>query len=535
MRYKVLIFLCVCWATTSDVLAANATDSLLNILDKAIENRSFYLHQKRQRIDSLSNILSLTPANQFIAQDILYNNLFNEYRSYNYDSAFSCSVKLLRNAYLSKEKTLIYNSKIKIGFTLLSAGLFKETLDTLDNINLKNLSDSIMLEYYFLLARTYFDMSEYVDDSYYSKIYNVLGNAKLDSAISLCPYDKDKYLSLTGLRHLRNGELKEARKCYEELLQSKSLDGHQYAIEASSLGHIYKFDNEPELAMQMLIRASIADIQASVKETVAIRNLAEIVYKNGEVDRAYNYVKVALDDAYFYGARHRKIQISDILPSIEDRQLEIVKHQRKSFLIYSLSITILSLLVLLFIVIIFRQLNIVKKAKKYLTDGNKRLSEINAKLLEASLIKEEYIGHFFDVIFEYINRFEKLKTNINRKITTHQIDDIKDIVAAIDIKQEREEFYANFDSIFIKIFPDFVEAFNQYLKEDQLISNNKHMLTPEIRIYALLRLGISDNEKIARFLGYSLNTIYSYKTRIKNRLTIPMDEFEKRLMNIKTI
>jgi DNA-binding CsgD family transcriptional regulator len=329
--------------------------------------------------------------------------------------------------------------------------------------------------------------------------------------------------------------MKEARKCYEELLRSKTLDGHQYAIEASSLGYTYKYDQEPELATQMLIRAAIADIQASIKETVAIRNLAETVYKKGDNKRAYNYVKVALDDAYFYGARHRKVQISDILPNIEDRQLEIVMHQRKTFLIYSLSITVLSLLVILFIFIIFRQLRILNKAKKYLSEANKRLSEINRNLLEANLIKEEYIGHFFDTISEYINRFEKIKINVNRKITTHQIEDIKDIIATIDIKQEREQFYISFDSIFLKIFPDFVEAFNQFLKDDQLISNSKHMLTPEIRIYALLRLGISDNDKIARFLGYSLNTIYSYKTRIKNRLTIPIDEFEKKLMSIKTI
>jgi DNA-binding CsgD family transcriptional regulator len=180
-------------------------------------------------------------------------------------------------------------------------------------------------------------------------------------------------------------------------------------------------------------------------------------------------------------------------------------------------------------------LRILNKAKKYLSEANKRLSEINRNLLEANLIKEEYIGHFFDTISEYINRFEKLKININRKITTHQIEDIKDIIGSIDIKQEREQFYNSFDSIFLKIFPDFVDAFNQFLKDDQLISNAKHMLTPEIRIYALLRLGISDNDKIARFLGYSLNTIYSYKTRIRNRLTIPIDEFEKKLMNIKTI
>jgi hypothetical protein len=535
IKIRWMIFLVICLSANMRIQANSTTDSLFKVLDKAIEDRSVYLQQKKQRIESLINILGKTSAMQFTTQDEINNQLFDEYSSFNYDSAFSCSIRLLNNAYRSRNKILIYKSGIKIGFTLLSAGLFKETLDTLENINVRELSDSLKREYYFLLARTYFDLSEYVNDNYYSKLYNTIGNKQLDTAISLCTNNKNEFLSLTGLKHLKNMEMKEARKCYEELLSSKVPEGHQYAIDASTLGHIYKYDNEPELATQMLIRAAIADIKASIKETVAIRNLAETVYKKGDNIRAYNYVKAALDDAYFYGARHRKIQISDILPNIEDRQLEIVKHQRKTFLIYSLSITVLSLLVILFIIIIFRQLSILKKARTYLSEANKRLSDTNRKLLEANLIKEEYIGHFFDTILEYINRFEKLKININRKITTHQIEDIKDIVASIDIKQEREIFYTDFDKIFVKIFPDFVEAFHQFLKDDQTISKSKHLLYPEIRIYALLRLGISDNEKIARFLGYSLNTIYSYKTRIKNRLTIPMDEFEKRLMNIKTV
>jgi hypothetical protein len=515
--------------------ATNKTDSLYKALDKAIETRAKYVQLKRVRIDSLTYILHKTSNLQYAVQDEIYNKLYNEYSSFNYDSAFMYSRHLLRNAYASKNNLLISKARIKVGFILLSAGLFKETLDTLDNLSLKTLPDSLRRDYYALLARTYFDMADYANDSYFTKLYNEIGHQKIDSAISLSKINSETFLSLNGLKYLRVADLKQARYFYEKLINNNTLDGHQYAIEASSLGHIYKYDHNPELAVQMLIKAAIADIVASTKETVAIRNLAEIVYLDGDIERAFNYVKLALEDAYFYGARHRKIQISDILPSIEDKQLALVRHQRKTFLIYSFSITVLSLLVILFVIIIFRQLWIVKKAKKYLSGVNSRLAEINRKLLEANLIKEEYIGHFFDIISEYISRLEKLKINVNRKITTHQIDDIKDIVATIDIKKEREQFYNSFDSIFIKIFPSFIDIFNSFVKDEKILSTPDQILTPEVRIYALIRLGISDNDKIARFLGYSLNTIYSYKTRIKNRLTIPMDEFEKKLMRIKTI
>jgi hypothetical protein len=285
----------------------------------------------------------------------------------------------------------------------------------------------------------------------------------------------------------------------------------------------------------MLIRAAIADIVVSTKETVAIRNLAEAVYQKGDTHRAYTYVKIALEDAYFYGARHRKIQISDILPSIEDRQLEIVEHQRNTFLIYALSISILSLVTISLGIIIFIQLGKLRKTKKFLSLANERLSLINKRLSEANLIKEEYIAYFFDIVSEYINRFEKMKVTIGRKITTRQVDDIRDVIGVIDIKKEREDFYHNFDSIFLKIFPDFMKEFNSLLKEDSIFHDTGNLLTPEIRIYALIRLGFTDNNKIAKFLGYSLNTIYAYKTKINNKLKVSVEEFDKKLLNVSSI
>jgi Domain of unknown function (DUF6377) len=535
MSKGTLMLLAICLLTGNHLLANQKTDSLYNALDNAIKNSTTYLQQKKNRIESLTIELHKTSNLRYTLQDRIYNDLYNEYSSFNYDSAFMYARHLLRNAYESKNNLLINKARIKVGFILLSSGLFKETLDTLDNVSLKSLPDSLRRDYYALLSRTYFDMADYANENYFSKLYNELGYQKIDSAISLSKENSENFLSLSGLKYLRKNSLKEARFFYEKLLKSKTLDGHQYAIEASSLGYIYKNDHEPELALQMLIRAAIADIEASIKETVAIRNVAEILYQEGDNKRAYNYVKLALEDANFYGARHRKIQISDILPSIEDKQNELLKHKNRTILIYSISATILSILVILFVIIIFRQLSIVKKAKKYLSGANARLSEINRKLLEANLIKEEYIGHFFDIISEYISRLEKLKVNVNRKIITHQIDDIKDIISTIDIKKEREQFYNSFDSIFLKIFPSFIEVFNSFVKDEKIVITPEQILPPEVRIYALIRLGIADNDKIARFLGYSLNTIYSYKTRIKNRLTIPMDEFEKKLMRIRTI
>lgn len=534
MKIKdIILVIAALFFNTLAAFPNKTTDSLLVILDKAISNKAAYMSDKTKRIQALSEILQKSPNLSYYMRNDIYNELYKEYRSFNYDSAFAYSLRLINNAYQSKNPSLIDNSRIKVGFTLLSAGLFKETLDTLDKVSIKDLPDSSKIEYYSLLARTYYDMADFTSDRFYAPIYTKKGNQILTYVMGMFTDSSKTYLSLCGLKYLRESNYKLARRIYEKLLKDKTLDGHQYAIEASSLSFIYKNDKEPELAEQMLIKAAIADIVVSTKETVALRNLAEIIYREGNIKRAYTYVKVAMDDAYFYGARHRKIQVSDILPSIEDQQLEIVQHQRKTFFIYSLSITMLSLLTILFGIIIFKQLKNLRKAKKYLSFANDRLSEINHRLMEANMIKEEYIGHFFDTISDYINRFEKIKVNIDRKLTTRQFDSIKDVTISIDIRKEREEFYHNFDSIFLKIFPNFIQEFNSYLKEEIIIQESNQLLTPEVRIYALIRLGFSNNDKIAKFLGYSLNTIYAYKTKIKNRLNIPAEEFEKKIMQPK--
>jgi len=534
MKIKILIILGFLLFNHLDAFCDKVSDSLLAKLDKAIENRSQYQDAKIQKIGALSLLLQKSPHLSYSARNDIYTELYKEYRSFNYDSAFNYSLRLLNNAYQFKDPIQIDKSKIKVGFCLLSAGLFKETLDTLDNINIKELPDSAKLEYFSLLARTYFDMADFVNDWFYKPKYDKVANEMLDKAIALAEYRSISYYSLNGLKYLRTGDMQKARGFYHELLKTKKLDGHQFAIEASSLGYIYRYDHDPELAFQIMIQAAIADIEASTKETVALRNLSETIYQKGDIDRAYRYVKVAMEDANFYGARHRKIQISDILPSIEDRYLEIVQQQRKRFLIYSLSITLLSFVTIFFGFVIYRQLKKLRKAKKYLSHANDRLSDINNKLMEANMIKEEYIGYFFDSIADYINRFEKLKTNIGRKITTRQIDDIKELVSGVDTKKERERFYNSFDSIFLKIFPDFIPMFNSFLKEESAFTETQ-MLSPEVRIYALIRLGFAENEKIAKFLGYSLNTIYAYKTKIKNKLNIPPEEFDKKLMKIGTV
>lgn len=515
----------------------NKVDSLLNELDRTIELKEQFEKQKVQRIDSLKSLLQRNGMREGLSYKYeVYNKIYEEYKSYIYDSAFYFSNKLLTTGYQLNDQAKIDHSKVKLSFTLLSTGMFKEALDSLTSIkSVENLSPSAKADYLSVFARTYYDMADYASDKHFVPIYNNKGNQYLDQAFIFFKKESPEYLFLLGLKQMRDRKIDDAIITFNKLLSYK-LGNHIIAVAASSLGYIYRLNNQENKAMEMLAIASIADLRSSIKETVAIRELAELLYKHGDLKRAYKYVNFALEDAYFYNAKHRKIQISNILPIIEGKQLEMVERKRGLLLYYSIIVTVLSVLVIVFIIIIRKQYKKLQQVKTSLAESNENLEKINYSLQEVNKIKEEYIGHFFNSISDYIEKIEKFKTSISRKVTAKKLDDINDIINNINAHHERERLYSSFDSIFLKIFPGFIEKFNTLFKdEDHFTLGDKQPLTPELRIFALIRLGISENEKIAKILGYSVNTIYTYKTRIRNKSLVPNDEFEKKLMEIKGV
>lgn len=519
--------------STAITLKANINDSSIIKLEKIIEKRSYYTQLKLNKISEIKASIGTRTIDAEAFEK--FHDLYNEYKSFNYDSAFKYANEVLEMAYKIGNKEKIALAKTDIGFVLLSAGMFKETLDTIQSTKYYYLSDSAKYDYFALAARTYYDMGDYASDEHFRKIYNKIGNSYADSALKLCSKESPKYFSLMGLKSLRITDREAAREYYEKLVYSFNLAKRDYAIEASCLAFIYYYSNEFEKSYNLLAEAAIIDIMQGTKETTAIRDLAEREFTNGNIKRAYKYIKIALDDAYFYGARHRKIQISNILPIIEEKHLQEVESSKRQLAIYLVFISGLLVLLLAFVIIILNLNKKLRTTKNDLAKSNTKLSKINNELTEANQIKEEYIGQFFTIISEYIEKIEKFKKTINRKLVTNNISEIKETIDAINPKKEREELYFSFDNIFLKIFPGFIDNFNTLLKEEERFAlKEKQPLFPEQRIFALIRLGIDDPEKIAKILNYSIHTIYTYKTKIKTKASIPNELFESKVMEIQS-
>ncbi|MGI4750710.1 MAG: DUF6377 domain-containing protein [Janthinobacterium lividum] len=504
-------------------------------LNAQLAEKNVYDQQKEILIRKLRTNFQTTASSNYEDQFKFCAQLYDQYKSYQYDSAFVYADKLYQLSQLQHNRSQMADAKVKLGFILLSAGMFRETFEVLNLVDAKILTDSSRFEYDALLARANDDLASFNHDKYFTPQYKRLAASYLDSAIAIGKpgsYERDYY---TNYRLFKTGNFHAAEIGFIKLLNQR-LTKHQTAIVASTLSNVYFATNRRQQGNNMLVKAVINDIQASTKETIALFWLAEKLYKNGDVKNAYQYIQQAMADAEFYGARQRQVQISTILPIIDAQNLQLIEKEKTRFLIYLLSTGFLMLLIIWVSIQLFRQLKDLRIKEKIIADKNAELEIFNHKLEEDTHIKEEYIGYFFDLISGYILKLEKLKRSVDMKLSVKKYDDIPAIINSIQIKKEREALFHTFDQVFIRIFPNFITSFNAlFRKEDQIWPKEHEVLTTDLRIFALIRLGITDNETIAKILEYSAKTIYVYKMRMKAKSLIHGDEFEQRLMSIKAV
>jgi len=530
-----ILLLCCFLLTTVPLWPSSETEKLLKELETCILNKDKYLVQKQERIDDLLERLTQAADDRNRKMKI-YEDLFTEYKSFIYDSAFKYVIKINDLADESGNPYFIHRARIKMGFSFLSSGLFKESLDIFGNIRPDPADTGLCKEYFSMYARTCFDLADYDNDDHFAHEYRKMGNLYLDSALHLLDEHSPEYWSAIGLKKMKSNDLEGSADAFNYLMSKFPLTDHETAIATSSLGFVYSQLGRTNEAIDMLIKAAIADIKSSTKETVALRNLAVHLFNKGEVDMAYRFIKIAFDDATFYNARHRKIEIGAVLPIIEGERISTIERQKKQLMQYSVLLTFLAILTIVFALIIYKQLRELKNVKLKLQATNNDLQLMNESLLETNKIKEKYIGYFFKVNSIYIEKIEEFQKAVHRKIVSRQFDDLDDLIKNSYFKKERENLYINFDKIFLKIFPHFVDEFNAlFREEDRIILREDELLNTDLRIFALMRLGISDNEQIAKFLNYSVNTIYTYKTKIKNKAIVPRNEFEDRIMTIKAL
>jgi hypothetical protein len=509
-------------------------DSLVDVLKKEISEQDNYVSEKMDRIEVLEDQLQIADTDE-LRFDV-YTNLYQEYKTFINDSAFKYAHKLIETSRKLDENTKIGYSHLKYGFALLSAGMFKETFDTLKAINVSDLPDSLLVEYYRLSARAFADVMIYNNNKYFTPLYRIYYLQYMDSALTHCKSSEyvHGYLSMVKNLHLENYD--KVLQIGNELKKQHQLTFPQAAVYHYDMAEAYLNLGNREKGLEHLALSSISDIRGSIKETAAMYTLARLLHEDGDSGNAYIFIQQALRDAEFYGAFQRQVEINAILPLIAADQLNSVEAQRQRWIVYSGGITLVVVVVIGLSIIIYRQLKTIRLAEVRIKQANHHLKEFNDKLVEANKIKEEYVGYYFNMTTEYVNRIDNLRKQIMNYLVNDKKKEALALLGKYNPIDERSKFVQDFDRVFLKLFPDFVSQFNQLINpSDPLVPEHEGGLNPDLRIFALIRLGISDNKKISEILNFSVNTVYSYKTRVKNKSVVSGDEFLNRIMAIKSV
>jgi len=536
--YRILIVI-VLFIYAPTVFAKNKrSDLLLLALDKTIKEKQLYAEKRENQIDSLKILLNSTPDHERRFQ--IYQELYQNYRHYNMNSALSYAEKQAMIAKELQNRYLLNTAEMNTAEILGIMGMYKESLDVIVQIDRKLLDHQQWSFYYHVQHALYLLMSENTVSQKEMKQYEQFISHYKDSILQTIE------VNTLGYQLVKTGKLIEQER-YDEALYLMNQCSDEYRDDDAQLGtfayifsEIYAKKIDLEMEKQYLAISAIADLKIGVKEYIALRKLAVLLYQDGDINRAYNYIKCAMEDAAFCGARFRILEMSEIFPIIIAAHDQKMKQDKEKLLKYLILISVLSFVLVVSVLFTLRQMKKLASAKKSIQDMyeemklmNDNLDDLNKKLSESNLVKEEYIGSIFNLCSTYIDKMESYRLNIYKKVKNNKIEDVRMLTSSSLVAEELKEFFGNFDATFLNIYPNFIDELNTFLLDgEQIIPKAGDILTPELRVYALIRLGITDSSKIASFLHYSPQTVYNYKLKIKHKLAVSKEEFSIQIRQI---
>jgi hypothetical protein len=530
---KILCSFLILLGFASNAISKQSSDSLLTVLKTEILKKNGYDREKEVQLRRLKSALATTPKNNIPARYAILGNLIEGYKYYNFDSAHVYTYQLITVSSLLNDTQKQYESKIKLGSLQLSWGMYKEAFDCISQLNASVLPDSNKLRYYELKARALNELASYNSNRFYSATNKSESIKTLDSAVQLSKpgtYDKYKY---TGQLFTITQQSDKAIAILRELLSRNDLTIHQRAMVTNDLSYLVPREEKERL----LKLAAIYDIRSSTKQTLAIFRLGTRLLKRGELDDAEWLLNEALSEAKFFGGKLQEQNVTEALNQLKAQKLIKSENQKINVLMILISVVTFGLIGIGVVsYIVHKRLKKVRIREAVVKEKYEFLDQTNKRLLEDGHIKEEYIGYFFQQISGNISRLEKLKRSTEHKLKTKNYEDLLQLAKEIDIKKERENLFYTFDTIFLKLFPNFIQAFNALLKpEDQIWPKGGEILTINLRIFALMRLGIKDNQTIANILESTLSTVYTYKNRIKGKALFHGEDFDNKIMEIKFV
>ena len=517
-------------------------NQLYKQLDAALTQRAHYVELKEKSLNEIKQGAKYVTSNEDKLK--LYEQLANEYKAYEYDSAMTYVNKGLILA--QKNNNILFNKRFQLSQTrlLITRGFYAEAKEILQKIEPQEDSHDYQFLYYYTLYELYNNWSTYCENNEFSKNYNQLKVNYLKKAIELSPKKDAFYYYLLGELYYYSNHPNNNRtiQYYKKALSMEKANSRLHAMTAFALSEIYQKANNLELMEHYLLVAAISDITSAIKENVALQNIALFIYKHKtrSLNKAQEYINLSLEDAYAYNNRLRRIEISSKLQMITNAYTDDIR-ATNSMLYIALSVIFLLLLGVGLSSLFIRKKNkLLKQKKDEITATsakmevlNSQLHLINDELKDTNQKRERLIKVYIDLCYKNIERNSKLRTLAVRKIKANQSKELLSLLSSsTNTEKENKEFLTEFDKAFLSLYPTFITELNQQLTESahiQLKENGE--MPPILRVCALLRLGITESSKIAGILSYSPQTIYNYRSLLKNN-AIDKEHFEENVLRL---
>lgn len=487
------------------------------------------------RVDSMRMQISRDYDAPLAEQYAAYKRLYNETHLFTLANSFEFSRQMMAIAGKMKDESKMIEAKSCYGYSLARGGFFTEAMDTLASIHIADESaipDSILSTYFINYGRVYHDLAAYDNKPEFSDKYREVGNQYLSRAI---PYTSDPSVVhyLKGKILLVEDKHAEAREEYNKALSLCSPNDYERrSMYLSTLAMLNDWLGNHREGMKYYIEAMSNDMNNCIMETNSAGNLAELLFdKFDDTDYSSACLNIAMYCASFYGSRYRINLMATYMPLIM-HQKQIVLESRRNILLVSSSLLLVLAAVLVSLLYKNRfKSRLLEESGRQLKEANNFLSTANKQLDEATRVKNKYLGHYMDKGSELVNQINDFALLAEQKLRLKQYRALQDLINDFQKAHDKKSERTDFDATFISVFPTFVEEFNNLMTPSGVQECNDNTLTPILRIYALVRLGINDSYEIAKVLSYTYNTVYNYRMRTRGKAKSP-DTFEKDVMGI---
>ena len=540
MRKHILFWLLVNWigwiyaeSVEKEIPQLLATlDSILVQTGELASQKELKIAQLKKKLSNAANL-----EEEFWINKMLYDESF----VFNADSAMKYVDRNIQIATELKKKDWQDEWLINRSFMFAATGLLKEAGEVLEKVDSTSLSDGLKLSYYYQRSYLYSHLGQYMGDQKQvnNKYYNEFENANKHMLALVRPKDPLYWWCVASCNELSPED--SLFSALENVVLSSQHNTRLDAMNAYGLSNMYKRIGDKEKTMIYLIYSAMADLRVCNRDIASLQELSSLLYDAGDIDRAYAYMNYCLKAALLYPNRVRIIistELDKIYANYQQRDIR----RRNSLQNYLYIVTFFSIILVLALIGLYRQTKKLRKSRTELDSANHSLNQhvvelsqmhkqlalanqelqnlnellrsANQKLQESNDVKEEYIGYVFSICSNYISKLDEYRKNINRKLKTGQFEEARQLTDNSSLTQnELKDFYANFDAIFLRVYPDFVADLNSLLRpEEQILLKDASELNTEVRIYALVRLGINDSVKIADFLHVTI--LFSALTRM---------------------